>query len=237
MSGLNPFLKSLVSQEDSHASAMKKAGLSLAFFAFISVFFVGITDKLTANKIAENQAAMLLKALNEIAPKDSYDNDLIASKVIINKSGSGFISNTPVYLATKVGVPATAIFEVTTNKGYSGAITLLVGVNATDKTVTGVRVVKHKETPGLGDKMEIAKTPPNKTPWVLDFNDKSLTNPELSNWNVKKDGGEFDQFTGATITPRAIVNAVKSTLLYAQDNMDVLFTLESENKTPNKESN
>ena len=241
MNWLTSLLGSLNGSEDTHRSAMRKAGLSLAFFAFISVFFVAITDKLTANKIAENQAAMLLRALNEIAPEDSYDNDLIASKAVINKTrnkaGSGFISNTPVYLATKENKPATAIFEVTTNKGYSGAITLLVGVNAIDKTVTGVRVVKHKETPGLGDKMEIPKTPPNKTPWVFDFNNKSLTNPGLSAWNVKKDNGDFDQFTGATITPRAIVNAVKSTLLYAQDNMDALFSIEIKSMSKKTEAN
>jgi len=234
---LRSLLESFVSSEDSHSTAMKKAGISLALFAFISVFFVAITDKLTANKIAENQAAMLLKALNEIAPANSYDNDLLASKVILNQAGSGFMGNTPVYLATQSNNPATAIFEVTTNKGYSGAITLLVGVDASSKTVTGVRVVKHKETPGLGDKMEIAKTPPNKTPWVFDFNNKSLTNPDESKWNVKKDNGDFDQFTGATITPRAIVNAVKSTLLYAQDNMDALFTLEKKSDATKKETN
>jgi len=233
MSSLRTLLGSLVSSEDTHTSAMKKAGLSLAVFAFISVFFVAITDRLTADKIAENQAAMLLKALNEIAPKGSYDNDLIASKVLLNKASSGFMSNTPVYLATKADQAATVIFEVTTNKGYSGAITLLVGISASQKTVTGVRVVKHKETPGLGDKMEIPKTPHNKTPWVLDFNGKSLNNPELSRWNVKKDNGDFDQFTGATITPRAIVNAVKSTLIYAQDNMDALFALETKSDIQN----
>jgi electron transport complex protein RnfG len=247
VNSIKVLLSNLVSADDSHATAMKKAGLSLAVFAFISVFFVAITDKLTAGKIAENQAAMLLNALNEIAPQNSYDNDLIASKVIVNKtefnktksnkSTIGFMSNTPVYLATKNGQAATAIFEVTTNKGYSGAITLLVGISASSQTVTGVRVVKHKETPGLGDKMEIKKTPPNKTPWVLDFNNKSLSNPELSAWNVKKDNGEFDQFTGATITPRAIVNAVKSTLLYAQDNMNALFTIETQSIKTNQESN
>jgi len=220
---------------ETNKSAMKKAGLSLAIFAFISVFFVAITDRLTAEKIAENQALMLLNALNQVLSKDSYDNDLLSSKLTIKTEGSGFISDTPVYLATKNKTPAAAIFEVTTNKGYSGAITLLVGINATDKTITGVRVVKHKETPGLGDKMEIAKTPPNKTPWVLDFNQKSLNNPELSLWNVKKDNGEFDQFTGATITPRAIVNAVKSTLLYAQDNMDALFKIEPNHSMNTKE--
>ena len=229
--------------EDTHSSAMKKASISLAIFAFISVFFVAMTDHLTADRIAENQEKLLLRALNEIAPNDSYDNDLIASKAILNQAGSGFIGDTPVYLATKSGKPATAIFEVTTNKGYSGAITMLVGIDAMKKTVSGVRVVKHKETPGLGDKMEIPKTPPNKTPWVLDFDGKSLKNPELSRWNVKKDNGDFDQFTGATITPRAIVNIVKTTLLYAQDNMDALFSIGTEaqsistNLTKDKETN
>ena len=208
-----------------HFEAMKKAGLSLAFFAFISVLFVATTNYLTANKIAENNAMMLLQALNEVAAEDSYDNDLIKSKVILKPVGSGFFRDTPVYLATKNGKPVTAIFEVTTLKGYSGAIILLVSINAQNKSITGVRVVQHKETPGLGDKMET-----RKSNWVMDFNGKSLINPEPSHWLVKKDGGDFDQFTGATITPRAIVNVVKSTLLYAQDNMNALFELSAKSQ-------
>jgi electron transport complex protein RnfG len=103
-------------------------------------------------------------------------------------------------------------------KGYSGAITLLLGINAKDKSIKGLRVVQHHETPGLGDKMET-----RKSNWVRGFNGKSLGNPDIEQWQVKKDGGDFDQFTGATITPRAIVNAARSTLLYAQENMDSLF--------------
>jgi electron transport complex protein RnfG len=213
-----------------HFKAMQKAGLSLALFALISVIFVATTNRLTASKIAENQAMMLLKALNEIAPKDSYDNDLIASKVILKAKGTGFVRDTPVFLATKNGVPATAIFEVTTLKGYSGAITILIGINAQQKNITGVRVVQHHETPGLGDHMET-----RKSHWVMDFNGKSLSNPTIEHWRVKKDGGEFDQFTGATITPRAIVNAVKSTLLYAQDNIDALFQINAKSNN-NKSS-
>ena len=208
-----------------HFEAMKKAGLSLAFFAFISVLFVATTDYLTANKIAENKAMMLLLALNEVASENTYDNDLLNSKVILKPVGSGFIRNTPVYLATKNGIPVTSIFEVTTLKGYSGAITLLIGINARDKNITGVRVVQHKETPGLGDKMET-----RKSNWVMSFNGKSLGNPESNAWQVKKDGGDFDQFTGATITPRAIVNVVKSTLLYAQDNMNALFEINAKSQ-------
>jgi len=201
-----------------HFIAMQKAGLSLAFFAFLSVLFVATTDSLTKDKIIQNQAMMLLSALNEVVPESRYDNDLTSSKFILKSEDTGFAKDTPVYLATLNGVPSTAIFEVTTLKGYSGAITLLIGINASDQTLSGVRVIKHKETPGLGDRMET-----RKSNWVLAFNGKSLNNPDMNDWQVKKDGGDFDQFTGATITPRAIVNAIKTTLLYAQKNMDKLF--------------
>ena len=95
-------------------------------------------------------------------------------------------------------------------EGYSGPINLLVAVNV-DGTLSGVRVVSHKETPGLGDKIET-----NKDDWILGFVGKSLSNPSEALWKVRKDGGEFDQFTGATITPRAVVNAVREVLKYQQ---------------------
>ena len=201
-----------------HFEAMKKAGLSLAIFAFISVLFVSVTNKLTYNKIAENKAMMLLQALNEVVPPNLYNNDLAKSKMVLPAKKSGLTKDAIVYFATKDNAPVAAIFEVTTLKGYSGAIKVLVGINAKDHSITGIRVIQHKETPGLGDKMEI-----RKSNWVLSFNGKSLQNPKLKGWHVKKDGGEFDQFTGATITPRAIVNIIRSTLLYAQDNLDHLF--------------
>jgi len=201
-----------------HFKAMQKAGFSLAFIAFVSVFLVATTDKLTENKIAENKAIMLLRALNQVSPEGSYDNDLINSKIILKSKDSGFSRDTTVYLASKNKQPSIAIFEVTTLEGYSGAIKILVGIRADNNAISGVRVVQHKETPGLGDKMDI-----RKSDWVTSFIGKSLGNPDLINWKVEKDGGEFKQFTGATITPRAIVNAVRSTLLYAQDNMKSLF--------------
>lgn len=201
-----------------HIEAMKKSGISLAIFALVSVLLVATINSLTKPKILENQAKMLLQALNEVLPAKHFDNDLATSKKVLSPTETGFTQNTPVYLASKQGKPIAAIFEVTTLKGYSGAITLLIGIRAGSHSILGVRVVKHKETPGLGDKMEI-----KKSDWALNFNDKSLGNPELTGWKVKKDGGEFNQFTGATITPRAIVNAVRSTLLFAQHNMESLF--------------
>lgn len=111
---------------------------------------------------------------------------------------------------------ATVLTSVVPN-GYSGPIKLLVAVRY-DGTLGGVRIISHKETPGLGDKVE-----ENRSDWVYSFNDKSLGDPPLEKWGVKRDGGYFDQFTGATITPRTIVNTVKNTLLYVRDNKDALY--------------
>jgi electron transport complex protein RnfG len=110
-----------------------------------------------------------------------------------------------------------AIFNSVAPDGYNGKIHLLVGVYI-DGRLAGVRVVKHAETPGLGDAVEI-----RKSPWIDDFAGKSLTNPIQERWRVKRDGGDFDQFTGATITPRAVVAAVRNTLLYYQQNADMIF--------------
>lgn len=204
---------------------MIKAGFSLTIFALISVLFVSTSEHLTHDKIAENKAMMLLQALNEIVPPQAYDNNLVASKVVLLAEDTGFVKKTPVFFATKNKQAVAAIFEVVTLKGYSGAIKVLIGISASDKSITGVRIVEHKETPGLGDKMEL-----RKSDWVLSFNGKSLSNQSLQDWQVRKDGGNFDQFTGATITPRAIVNIVKSTLLYARNNLDDLFSKQLKKK-------
>ena len=117
------------------------------------------------------------------------------------------------------------ILPVVAPEGYSGRIDLLVGIYA-DGSVAGVRAVSHRETPGLGDKVEIGKSQ-----WVLEFNGKSLSMPVPENWAVKKDGGNFDQFTGATITPRAVVKAVYQSLEYFADHRSILLQLPAEEST------
>jgi electron transport complex protein RnfG len=178
---------------------------------------VSITDYLTRDKIIENNAMMLLEALNQVVLPSTYNNDLASSKINLSSEKTGFNKESFVYFATNNNKPVAAIFEVTTLKGYNGTIKVLVGITVNQK-ITGVRIVQHKETPGLGDKMELSKSN-----WVLTFNGTSLQNPKVQSWLVKKDGGQFDQFTGATITPRAIVNMIKSTLLYSQNHLDSLF--------------
>ena len=123
--------------------------------------------------------------------------------------------------------PVAVLMLVTAADGYNGDIRLLVAVENTG-TVLGVRVVSHRETPGLGDPIEI-----EKSNWILGFTNKSLLNPQGNGWAVKRDGGEFDQFTGATISPRAVVKTVHNTLLYFKANQKLLF--ESASNTANQD--
>lgn len=182
--------------------------LLLGSFALAGALLLSSVNTLTIDTIAKNEQESLLKQLTEVVDEGSYNNDLLNDFTILDGTDLG--SNIPVtvYRARKDGQPVTAIFVTSTPQGYSGTIKLLVGVR-TDQSVSGVRVAQHNETPGLGDKMEL-----RKSDWVLSFNQASLSNPPLSGWKVKKDGGEFDQFTGATITPRAIVHAVREVLLW-----------------------
>jgi electron transport complex protein RnfG len=116
-----------------------------------------------------------------------------------------------------------AVFSVVARGGYAGDIELLVGVRA-DGRVAGVRVVEHHETPGLGDGIEA-----DKSDWIRGFDGRSLGDPPREDWAVRRDGGDFDQFTGATITPRAVVEAVRDTLIYFEDHRDQVFAQNRQN--------
>jgi len=202
-----------------HVTAMKKSGFLLAFFAFVGVLFVSVSHVLTKDKIIENKRLLLQHKWNEVLDISRYSNDLNDDNRIVSAEELDLPYDSTVYLArSKSGEPVAAIFRVTTLEGYSGGITLLVGVNYKDKHLTGVRVIEHQETPGLGDKIEV-----KKSDWILGFKGKFLTTPDVPSWAVKRDGGEFDQFTGATITPRAVVGLVEHVLMYANTHLQQLF--------------
>ncbi|VAW56738.1 Electron transport complex protein RnfG [hydrothermal vent metagenome] len=185
------------------------SGLFLGLFAIFGTALVSVTFQSTAEKIAENEKLALLRKLNQILPANSYDNDLLKSTIKITADDRlGQKKPSILYFAKKQDKVSAMIFSVISHNGYSGVIKMLVGVNV-DGTLSGVRIIYHKETPGLGDVMEI-----EKSDWVLGFNGKSLHIPSEKNWKVKRDGGVFDQFTGATITPRAVVQAVHLCLVY-----------------------
>ena len=194
-----------------------KNSLVLALFAAITVAVVAITQQSTESRIAAEQRAAQIRALGEILPAHSYDNALLDNVIVLNESLLGHRKDTPAYLASLDGEPAAVILQANAPDGYSGTISLLIGIMA-DGTLSGVRVIQHKETPGLGDAIELAKSA-----WITSFNGKSLTNPSERGWAVKKDQGEFDQFAGATITPRAVVKAVHKALQYFDHNQAELF--------------
>ena len=194
------------------------SGFLLWLFSVIGTTLVSYTQQETRQRIADNEKKVLLRNLYALLPAEKLDNDIAQDNLEITPSPLlGTQTNSLVYRARLSGQPVAVIFNAIAPDGYSGNIHLLVGVYQ-NGTLAGVRVVKHAETPGLGDAIEI-----RKSDWVLGFDGKSLDDPVPEQWKVKRDGGVFDQITGATITPRAIVKAVKNTLEYYQLNREALY--------------
>ena len=190
----------------------------LAAFGGLGTGLVMATFEATKEKIEASEKAILLKNLHNILPPQSYSNNLLDSKLMVPADSQlGNKKPTAIYQAWQEDKPVAVAFPIVAGDGYNGEIKLLIAIKASGN-ISGVRVIAHKETPGLGDKIEIAKDQ-----WILSFNDTSLHHPQTKQWKVKKDGGVFDQFTGATITPRAIVNAVHKALDYFNDNQNKLF--------------
>lgn len=191
--------------------------LLLMLFATIGAALVGFIYDHTYETIKQNERQALLKQLNNIVPPSRYDNTLLADSFELAPDPLlGTTEPTTAYRAKKQDKTVAVIFTAIAPNGYNGSIYLLTGVYR-DGTLAGVRVVKHRETPGLGDAIEASRSD-----WILDFSGKSLTQPPSKQWKVQRDGGHFDQFTGATITPRAVVKAVHSALLYFEANKKML---------------
>lgn len=198
------------------------AAVLLGMFSVIGTTLVSFTYENTRERIADNERQALLKKLHQIIPAELIDNDIVNDTVFVSSRELLGAEQTIVYRGRKQNQPVAAVFNVVAPEGYSGSIRMLVAVK-TDGTLGGVRIVSHRETPGLGDKIE-----QRKSDWILGFEGKSLHNPDKSRWKVKRDGGDFDQFTGATITPRVVVDAVKRALIYYQDNKEAVFKQETE---------
>lgn len=189
--------------------SMRKHGITLALFAAGSTGLTAAINVLTKSTIAE-QAATQQKALfNQVLPADRYNNDLLQSCYLVTAPPLGKGQH-KIWIAKNNDAPVGVVMEATAPDGYSGAIQLLVAADFKG-TVLGTRVTEHHETPGLGDKIEL-----RLSDWITHFAGKVIHGSGDSHFAVKKDGGDFDQFTGATITPRAVVNAVKRAGLYAQ---------------------
>lgn len=203
---MNPLQKSVL-----------RAAAVLGVFSVLGTGLVALVHDRTEERIAENQRQTLLHTLEALIPADSHDNDLIADAIQVTVPELDPRKPMSLYRARKRGKPVAAILSPVAPDGYNGEIRLLVAIKA-DGTLAGVRVIAHRETPGLGDPIE-----ENKSSWILGFNGLSLDHPPESMWAVQRDGGAFDQFAGATITPRAVVKAVRKTLAYFELNKTALF--------------
>lgn len=175
----------------------------LAGFALLASVLLGVTNCSTEDTIQQRLNEDLIKSLEEVVPAALHDNDMLQDTLTIPSAEFNIGANeTTVYLAKKSGKVTAVCFKFIAPDGYSGAINMIMGVDR-DGNILGVRVLSHKETPGLGDKIEAAKSD-----WILNFAGRSLDNLTPAEWAVKKDGGVFDQFAGATITPRKSVQAI-----------------------------
>jgi electron transport complex protein RnfG len=201
-------------------SRVAKSGVTLAAIAAICATLVATTYRLTVDRIAANELAYLERSLLPALGDVQFDGSITAAKVVLEPPHELPGDDAAIiYRAFSGGAPAAALFAVTAPGGYAGPIRVLLGIDVTGN-VTGVRILEHRETPGLGDGIE-----PARSDWVYQFDGRSLTDPTVENWELRVDGGEFDQLTGASVTPRAVVKAIRETLLYFDAHQAEIFDM------------
>ena len=198
--------------DPSSLQALLRDGRFLLAVGLVTTAMLAATNELTRDRIADQERAARQAVLLELidAPASYYDNEPLDDSFEIAAASLGYDEPRRAYRMRRGGEVRLLILPVVAPDGYSGAIDLLVGV-ASDGRISGARVTKHRETPGLGDKVEL-----RKSPWILGFDDKSLNDPPPARWTVRRDGGAFDQFTGATVTPRAVISAIRRVLEYVE---------------------
>ncbi|VFP86967.1 electron transport complex subunit RsxG [Candidatus Erwinia haradaeae] len=189
---------------------MRKNGVILAIFAAITTGLTAIIHEVTKPAIQAQKTLTKQNLLDQVLPSTLYNNNLQSSCYIVRNQELGDNTEHRLYIAKKNEKPVAVALETTASDGYSGNIKIIVGANF-NGLIYGARVLEHHETPGLGDKIEL-----RFSNWIHSFDNKKINKNHVSSFTVKKDGGDFDQFTGATITPRAVVNAIKHSTLYIQ---------------------
>ena len=211
-------MASQIPNVESGGKPIWSAGVILAVIAAVCTSLVALTFSVTKDLILANEQAWLEQSLKPALAGIAYDNNL-AESILTIPLPHELPGNEPVlvYRAMFENEPVAALFVVTAPDGFSGPIRLLVGVDF-EGIVTATRVLRHRETPGLGDFIDSSKSD-----WINQFERKSLTAPDLLLWSLTRDGGQFDQVTGASITSRAVVKAVKETLLYFEANRESIF--------------
>ena len=198
-------------------SPVLRTTLTLAAVAAVCTTLVAATFLLTSERIAQNEQAFLESQLSPVIGSLRHDGGMLNN---VTSIADGLPGREPaqLYRVLRDGRTVALLFEVTAMDGYAGPIRLLVGIRS-DGVLTGVRTLAHEETPGLGDKIESARSD-----WIFGFEGRAIGNPPAARWSIRADGGDFDQITGASVTSRAVVNAVSETLIYFSANRDALLT-------------
>jgi len=205
------------------------SGFLLALIALLGTALLTGVNALTHERIVEQENLRMMQQLNAILPAGLFNNNPLEDRIeILDETYLRHPAPVTVFRARKDGEPVAALMIVTAPDGYNGDIRILVGIDSKGMLL-GTRIVAHKETPGLGDPISL-----DRSDWILGFSNKSLQNPDINAWAVKKDGGIFDQFTGATISPRAVVKTVRDSLLFFAANKVMLFDRASEPHQENK---
>ncbi len=200
-------------------SAVLKSGVTLAAIGAVCAALVAITYSLTSERIAANEKAWLEKSLEPALAGLTFEGSVSESMLVIRTPHDlPGPDDVIIYRVYADDLPVAALFAVTARDGYAGAIRVLIGIEY-DGTITGIRILEHRETPGLGDKIVASRSD-----WVYQFDGRSLGDPKLKEWAIKRDGGEFDQLTGASVTPRAVIKVAKETLIYFAAHRDEIFS-------------
>ena len=195
---------------------ISKNALALGAAAALCVAILSLVNQQTAPRISEQRLAAKLAILSEVLPGVEAGQALLQDCLqVTDEALLGKATAQTLYRWRQDGELSAYIIETTAADGYSGNIDLIVALTP-DGTVLGSRVLQHKETPGLGDKIET-----RRSDWMLSFNQKTVSDANAAKWAVRKDGGDFDQFTGATITPRAVINAVRNAVLYVKQHPEL----------------
>jgi electron transport complex protein RnfG len=214
-------------------SGALRVGALLAVIAIVGAGVLAGTKQVTAPAIQAERRADRLQQLQQLLPPGNHDNDLLRDTIQVRDPHYlGTKESVTVYRARRDGEPMGLAFRTVAPKGYNGAIHLLVAIRA-DGGLAGVRVLRHSETPGLGDQMETSKSP-----WLGQFTGRSLGSPPPEDWKVVKDGGQFEALTGATITSRAVIKALQRALRFYEIRGEALFRESPESESPSdKEAN
>ena len=214
----------------SAAKQFTASGMAIRTAAILFLFVIIFTGLLsgayqwTKPSIEASAAEEKMKLVDEVLPRSDYDNNLLTDTLSLPATAElGLAESSTLYRARRGGQPVALIFEATAPDGYAGKVRLILAVRANGQ-VAGVRVTQHKETPGLGDYVEVKKDKNKARPWITQFTGLSLADVSDKEWKVKKDGGRFDYYAGATVTPRAVSKAVLKAVHWADANRDRLFT-------------